>query len=57
MKLFDSKGKLVKIEQATVLQGGNLLNLDIGLLVSGVYSLSVDWDNGQKKKTIKMLKQ
>lgn len=57
MKLFDNGGKLVKIQQATVLQGGNRLQLDIGLLASGVYSLSVDWDNGQKKKTIKLLKQ
>jgi len=57
IKLFDSQGALVKVQQATVLQGSNQLSMDIGFLANGVYFISVDWDNEQKQKTVKLLKQ
>lgn len=57
LKVFDSKGALVKMQKATVLQGSNQLSIDIRSLAKGVYSLSADWNNGQTKKTVQVLKQ
>jgi hypothetical protein len=57
IKIFDSKGSLVKIRNATVLQGSNQLSIGMQSLASGVYSLSVSWNNGQSKKTMQILKQ
>jgi hypothetical protein len=57
IKLFDSKGALVKVQKATVLQGSNQLSVDMSALANGVYSLSVDWNNGQMKKAVQVVKQ
>jgi hypothetical protein len=57
IKIFDSKGGLVKVQSATVLQGSNQLSADMRSLANGMYSLSVDWNNGQMKKVIQVLKQ
>jgi len=57
VKVFDSKGALVKLQKATVLQGSNQLSVDINSLANGVYSLSVEWNNGQMKKAVHVLKQ
>ena len=57
IKIFDSKGSLVKKQRAMVLQGSNQFNVDMKPLPGGIYSLSIDWDNGQMKKTIQVLKQ
>jgi hypothetical protein len=56
IKIFDSKGGLVKVQSATVLQGSNQLSADMRSLANGMYSLSVDWNNGQMKKVIQVLK-
>jgi hypothetical protein len=57
IKVFDSKGALIKMQRATVLQGSNHLSVDMISLASGVYSLSVEWNNGQMRKTMQLLKQ
>jgi len=57
IKLFDSKGALVKIQKAIFLQGSNRVSLDIKSLANGVYHLSADWNNGQIKRTVQVLKQ
>ena len=57
IKLFDSKGALVKVQAATVLIGNNQLSIDMKSLAAGVYSLSVVWNNGQMKKAVQVLKQ
>lgn len=57
IRIFDSKGALVKVQRATVLRGRNLLSADVKSLANGVYSLSVDWDNGQMKKAVQIVKQ
>lgn len=57
IKVFDSKGALVKLQKVTVLQGSNQLSIDIGSLANGIYSLSIDWNNGQTKKVVQVLKQ
>lgn len=57
IKIFDSKGALVKIQGATVWPGSNQLGVDMKSLVIGMYSLTVDWNNGQMKKSAQVLKQ
>jgi hypothetical protein len=57
IRLFDSKGALVKMQQATVLVGSNQLTIDMRSLASGVYHVSVGWNDGQLRKTISVLKQ
>ena len=55
LKLYDAKAALVKQLQTSLLQGTNLLQLDMTGLASGPYSLIVRWDN--TVKTIKILKE
>ena len=55
--IFDSKGALVKVQRAMALQGSNQLGVDMKLLASGIYSVFINWNNGQMKKTVQVLKQ
>lgn len=57
IKVFDSKGALVKTQKTTVLPGSNKLLVDLGYLVNGVYTLSIEWNKGQMKKIAQVLKQ
>jgi hypothetical protein len=57
IKVFDSKGAMVKVQRSTVLPGSNHLNIDLQTLANGVYQLSVEWNNGQTKKAKTILKQ
>lgn len=57
IKIFDSKGALVKEQKSNLSQGNNQLSIDMRSLANGVYSLSVDWNNGQMKKAVQVLKQ
>jgi len=57
IKLFDNKGALVKLQRASIVQGNNQLRVDIGSLANGVYTLYTDWNNGQMKKTVQVIKQ
>jgi hypothetical protein len=51
VKLFDSKGALIKTQKTMLLQGSNQFNIDIGSLAQGPYFLLIDWNYGQMKKT------
>jgi len=57
IRIFDSKAALVKLQQASVLQGNNQLRVDIGSLANGIYTLSADWNEGQTKESVRILKQ
>jgi len=57
ISIFDSKAALVKKQTATLLSGNNLLNVYLKGLAAGSYLLSVEWNNGQKKKTVQIIKQ
>ena len=57
IKVFDSKGALVKEQKSTLLQGNNQVSINMRSLADGIYSLSVEWNNGQMKKTVQLLKQ
>jgi len=57
IKIFDSKGALVKMQSVMALQGSNQFSVDMKPLSSGVYSFSIAWNNGLIKKTLQVLKQ
>jgi hypothetical protein len=57
IKVFDSKGALVKKQTATLLSGNNLLNVYLKGMARGTYQLLVEWNNGQMKKTVQLIKQ
>ena len=57
IKIFDSRGALVKRQIVAVLRGSNQLNIDMAAFSNGVYSVAAEWDNGQMKKTVQLLKQ
>ena len=56
IKVFDSKGALVKIQSQTVSQGNSQVSLNMGSLAKGNYELSVYWNNGKTRKTIQLIK-
>jgi hypothetical protein len=57
VKLFDAKGALVKVQKTMLLQGNNQFNLDLGSIAKSIYQLQIEWNNGQSKKTIQLIKQ
>ncbi|MBC7936692.1 MAG: T9SS type A sorting domain-containing protein [Rhizobacter sp.] len=57
IKLFDSKGALVKIQRPAILPGSNQLRVDMRSLAAGIYALSLDWENGRMKKIVKIVRQ
>ena len=57
IKIFDSKGAVVKVQNAALVQGSNQLHVDLEALANGVYHLSVEWNNGQMKKSMQVVKQ
>ncbi len=57
ISVFDSKGVLVKKQTETLLNGNNLLNVYLKELTLGSYQLSVEWNDGQLKKAVKLIKQ
>ena len=56
IKLFDSKGALMKVATTSLLPGSNQFSFDIGRMANGFYQLSVDWNNGRSVKTLHVLK-
>ncbi|GAB2808885.1 T9SS type A sorting domain-containing protein [Ferruginibacter profundus] len=57
INIYDSKGALVKTQRVNLLSGSNQLALDVSTLARGIYSLLLEWNNGQIKKTVKVVKQ
>lgn len=56
IKIFDSKGSLVRSQQNTLLPGSNQLNIDMKNLSSGTYLVTVEWGKGQIQKSVKVIK-
>ena len=56
LKLFDSKGALVKEQRTVLMQGRNQVEMNLSSLSSGSYQLQINWNNGQTKKTISIMK-
>ena len=57
IRIFDSKGAMVKVQMATVLPGSYQLSTDMSSLANGIYTLSAEWSNGRMKKTVQVVKQ
>jgi len=57
IKIFDNKGALVKIQRTALLQGSNQFDVDMKRLTSGTYQLVIEWNKGQTKKTVQVVRQ
>jgi hypothetical protein len=57
IKVFDSKGALVKKQDAAILGGVNQIMMELVSLPAGSYLLSAEWNNGQERKTVQLIKQ
>jgi|GEM_PF-1150731 len=55
LKLYDAKGALVKQQQTNLLQGSNLVQLNIASLAAGSYNLVASWNS--IVKAVKIIKQ
>jgi hypothetical protein len=56
LRIFDSKGALVKTQSAAVAQGNNQVTVDMKVLAAGVYYVSANWDDGEMQKGIRVVK-
>ncbi|HEY6505328.1 MAG TPA: T9SS type A sorting domain-containing protein, partial [Chitinophagaceae bacterium] len=57
IKVFDNKGALVKTQKTMLLPGSNQINIDMKKMVSGIYQLAIEWNNGQMKRAAQVIKQ
>ncbi|HMK05223.1 MAG TPA: T9SS type A sorting domain-containing protein [Ferruginibacter sp.] len=57
VKIFDSKGALVKDQSAEILPGTSQVNIGTKNLPSGTYRLVIEWNNGLIRKTEQVIKQ
>lgn len=56
IKVYDSKGALVGMQQNNLLPGNNLLNIDMKKMAAGTYQILANWNNGQIQKAVKIIK-
>ena len=56
IKVLDAKSALMQIKKVTAMKGSNRFSIDASSLASGIYSLSISWNNGQMNKVIQLLK-
>jgi hypothetical protein len=57
IKIFDSKGALVKQEPVSLMQGNNTIHMDVKNLSAGAYNITAEWGNGKERASTKMVKQ
>lgn len=57
IRVFDSKGALVREQRNSLMAGTNNLNVDMSRLASGTYHLLVEWGNGQTRKSVKIIRR
>lgn len=57
IKIFDSKGALLKAVNENLSRGNNNLAIDVSSFSKGLYLLSAEWNGGQVKKTVRVIKQ
>jgi hypothetical protein len=57
IKVFDSKGALVKLQRASLVQGTNQIYVGLKSLSKGIYQLSASSGNTQIQKTVQVIKQ
>jgi hypothetical protein len=57
IKIYDMKGALVRVQQEAIWQGSNQLSMDMKGMAGGMYQLSAEWNGGQVRKAIKVIKK
>lgn len=57
IKMYDVRGVLVKEQRSTIQKGNNQLNVDLGNLPQGMYAVQAEWNNGQSKNSMQIIKQ
>jgi hypothetical protein len=57
IRLFDSKGALLKQQSETIGRGNNRFGIDVRFLPGGVYHLSVSWNSGQANESFRLMKK
>jgi hypothetical protein len=57
IRVFDSKGSLMKEQRNVLMAGSNQLNVDMQRLPAGTYHVMIAWDNGQTQKSVKVIKR
>jgi hypothetical protein len=57
IKVYDMKGSLIKVQRTELLQGSNQVSVNMKNLSAGMYMLIIEWNNGQMKKTVQVIKQ
>ncbi|HQX95269.1 MAG: T9SS type A sorting domain-containing protein [Chitinophagaceae bacterium] len=57
IKVFDGKGALIKTQTTALLQGNNQVNVAMEKLPAGMYQLVIEWNNGQMKKAVQLIRQ
>ena len=56
IKIIDSKGTLISIQESNLRSGNNLLTIDMKKLAAGTYLIFADWANGQMQRAMKVVK-
>ena len=56
IKVFDSKGSLLRLQKNELLTGSNQLNMDMKRLPAGTYHVTVEWSNRQTQKSVTVIK-
>jgi len=56
IKIFDSKGTMINLQQNNLLRGNNLLNVDMKKMPAGTYLILANWSNGQMQRAMKVVK-
>lgn len=57
IRVMDSKGTLVKLQQAAILPGSNQVSIELGALPKGTYAITAEWNKGQMKNSTQIVKQ
>jgi hypothetical protein len=57
IKVYDSKGSLSLSQQQAVMAGSNQLTVDMNGLSAGTYHVAVEWNSGNTRKIVSIIKQ
>jgi hypothetical protein len=57
IKLFDSKGAMIKMQKEELSKGSNQIMVNMISLTTGVYYLYAEWNNGRMQRSVKVVKQ
>jgi len=57
IKLFDSKGAMIKMQKEDLSNGRNQIMVNMISLPVGIYYLYAEWDNGRMQRSMEIMKQ